>query len=132
MDELEKQMYYGAAPVSIKKAKQLRLKLTLSEEILWEKLRGKQICNVRFRRQHPIESFIVDFYCHAAKLVIEIDGKIHLKQQDYDTFRTKEIEKYNICVLRFSNDEVQHNIDNVIQRITTNTKQQLEEKKLKQ
>jgi very-short-patch-repair endonuclease len=121
MDELEKGMYYGATPVTLKKAKQLRDHMTPTEKILWEKLKNKQICGVRFRRQHPIETFIVDFYCHAAKLVIEIDGGIHNKTKIYDAMRTEEIEKYDIFVLRYTNEEITANLNRVITDITTHT-----------
>lgn len=127
MDELEKQMYFGATPVTLKKAKQLRSQMTLSEEKLWEHLKGKQICGVRFRRQHPIETFIVDFYCHAAKLAIEIDGKIHLNQSDYDNLRKAEIEKYNIMVIRYTNEEINYCIRKVIDDITSIVKLRLKE-----
>ena len=92
MDELEKNMYYGATPVTLKKAKQLRNRMTLSEQILWEKLKNKQICGVRYRRQHPFETFIVDFYCSKLQLVVEIDGKIHDERVEYDLERTHELQ----------------------------------------
>ena len=87
-EELNKSMYYGATPATFQKARQLRNKTTTAEQLLWERFKGKQICDVRFRRQHPFSEFIVDFYCHAAKLIIEIDGKIHLKSKEYDKERT--------------------------------------------
>ncbi len=111
-------MYFGATAVTLKKARQLRSRMTPSEVIIWEKLKNKQICGVRFRRQHPIEIFIVDFYCHAAKLVVEIDGKIHLATKDYDNERTKEINKYNILILRYTNDEITNNLNKIIKEIT--------------
>lgn len=82
MEELEKDMYFGATPQTLKKAKLLRNKMTEAETILWEKLKGKQVHGLRFRRQHPINIYIVDFYCHSQKLVIELDGGIHKKQVD--------------------------------------------------
>jgi very-short-patch-repair endonuclease len=85
--------------------------------MLWSRLRGKQIYGLRFRRQHPIDIFIADFYCHAARLVIEVDGNIHLGQNEYDSGRDSEIEKYNLKVIRFTNDEVRCNIDLVIKKI---------------
>jgi len=70
-------MYYNAKPSIIGAARLLREKMTRSEEILWERLNRKQIQGLRFRRQHPIDIFIADFYCHRIRLVIEIDGEIH-------------------------------------------------------
>ncbi len=122
-------MYYGAAPVTFQKARQLRNKTTTAEQLLWEKVKGKQICNARFRRQHPISKFIVDFYCHAAKLIIEIDGKIHLKSKEYDKERTDILRSYNLEVIRFSNMEIETNIEKVLKKITLKVKTCIENKR---
>jgi len=119
-------MYYGATPSTFQKARQLRNKLTAEEDILWNRLKNKQICNVRFRRQHPINTFIVDFYCHTAKLVIELDGKIHLRTKEYDKERTHIINQFEIEVIRFSNDEINTNINKIIKQITEKIKSRLE------
>jgi very-short-patch-repair endonuclease len=82
--------------------------MTLAELVLWERLKNRNLFKVKFRRQHPINRFIVDFYCHECKLVIEIDGDIHL-EKDYkenDSYRDQEIERFGIKILRFSNDQV--------------------------
>jgi len=115
-------MYYGATASTFEKARQLRSKMTPQETQLWEKLKGKQICNVRFRRQHPICNYIVDFYCHAAKLVIELDGKIHLARKEGDRERTKEINDLGLLVIRFRNEEVKKDIDNVVVKIKNKVK----------
>lgn len=119
-------MYYGATPNILGKAKVLRKNLTHSEKMLWERLRRKQIMNLRFREQHPIDIFIVDFYCHAARLVVELDGEIHLQKKEYDEGRSAEMEKYYIKVIRFSNEEVEKDIENVIKKITSEVKERLE------
>jgi len=82
-------------------------------------LKNRQVFNARFRRQHPIGIFIVDFYCHEFKLAIEIDGEIHLEKEviDYDDGRTHDIEKLGVRILRFTNDQVYNNIDVVLQEI---------------
>ena len=67
-----------AYPFVQQNAKELRQSLTPAERILWERLRDRRLSSLKFRRQHPIGAFIVDFYCPAARLVIEIDGGIHL------------------------------------------------------
>ena len=108
----------GLPPITLQKARQLRNHLTNEEELLWERLKNKQICKVRFRRQHPIGQFIVDFYCHSAKLVIEIDGKIHLQRQKYDIERTQTLEELGLKVIRFSNSEINSKIDFVIKQIS--------------
>ena len=110
-------MYYGATPQTFKKAKMLRKNMTNAESILWEKLKGKQILGLRFRVQHPVNIYIVDFYCHSAKLVVELDGGIHKSQKEYDYERTKDLEMYGLKVIRFFNSEVEKDIDNVINKI---------------
>jgi len=118
-EELNKSMYYGAVPATFQKARQLRNKMTSAEKLLWDKLKGKQIAGVKFRRQHPINKYIVDFYCHAAKMVIELDGKIHLKSKEHDKERTEKLKELNIKIIRFSNNEVEKNIEEVLKQITT-------------
>jgi len=82
--------------------------MTRAEKILWSKLRKKQIDGVIFRRQHPIDIFIVDFYCHKHQLVIEVDGGIHNLPgvSERDEGRTYELEKWGLKVIRFTNEEV--------------------------
>jgi very-short-patch-repair endonuclease len=117
MKEIEKSMYYGAKPITIVAAKILRDNLTTCEKLLWERVKQKQICGLRFRRQHPIDFFIADFYCHEAKLVIELYGEIHNQQKEYDDGRSAEMEKYSIKVIRFTNSEIENNIEEVIRKI---------------
>jgi len=114
MHELEKSMYFKAKAETIQAAKLLRENMTEYESILWERLKGKQIDGFRFRRQHPIDFFIADFYCHQARLVVEIDGGIHEKKKEYDEGRTAEMEKFGIKVIRFSNDQIISNLDYVV------------------
>jgi very-short-patch-repair endonuclease len=122
MGELEKSMYYGATPETFRVAKILRDNMTTCEKLLWEKLKQKQICGLRFRRQHPIVFFITDFYCHEARLVIEIDGDIHSQQREYDDGRSAEMEKFSIKVIRFTNSEIENNINYVIKVIEDEAK----------
>ena len=117
MKELDKNMCFGAKHDVMELAKSLRNTLTYLERLLREKLKGKQICGLRFRRQHPISFFIVDFYCHEARLVIEVDGEIHVDKIDYDDGRSAEMEKFGIKVIRFTNLEVENIIEKVIKRI---------------
>ncbi len=130
MEELDKLMYYGAKPPIFERANVLRNKMTPAEQLLWERIKGKKICGVRFRRQHPIDIFIVDFYCHPALLVIEIDGKIHLQQKEYDEGRTAEIKKFDIEVIRFTNHEVESDIERVIEIISKKVEHRLKNKPL--
>ena len=84
MRESDKNMYFRAKPDIFKNARLLRKNMTHSKRLLWEKLNKKQLLGLRFRRQHPIDIFIADFYCHEVRVVIEIDGPIHDNQVEYD------------------------------------------------
>lgn len=98
------------------KSQELSKNQTEAESILWEAIRKKAL-DVKFRRQHIIGSNIVDFVCLDHKLVIEVDGKIHLEQKEYDDARTKELESIGFTVIRFTNEEVLNDIENVIGKI---------------
>lgn len=112
-------MFYNAKPHIFEKAKGLRKNMTDSELELWEQLRGKKMLGLRFRPQHPIDIFIADFYCHPIKLVIEIDGEIHIskEQKEYDIGRTAELNYWGIEVIRFTNDEIKKDINSVLKKI---------------
>ena len=112
-------MFYGANAGTLRTAGILRKNMTKAELILWDKLRDKEIFKSKFRRQHPIDIFIVDFYCHEYKLVIEIDGEIHNNEEnsEYDNNRMAELQKLGIIVLRFTNDQVIYKLNEVILRI---------------
>ena len=109
-------MFYGANSSTKRTAAMLRRNMTLAELILWKKLKDRKIFNTKFRKQHPISFFIVDFYCHEYKLVVEVDGEIHNEQEliEHDLNRTAELNKYEIEILRFTNDQVIYKIDWVI------------------
>ena len=118
MNNDERTMFYGATAKTFEFATILRKSETAAEKHLWEKLNKKQL-GYKFRRQHPIWIFIADFYCHQLKLVIEVDGGIHLSsdQTEYDIAREEEIEQFDIRVIRFTNEQVLDNIDAVIEEI---------------
>lgn len=97
----------------------LRENMTETEKILWNKLNKNQL-GIRIKSQHPIDIFIVDFYCHAYKLVIEIDGEIHKIQRDYDEGRTADLEKLGLKVIRFKNEDILNNIEKVVETIKAN------------
>ncbi|HRX16102.1 MAG TPA: DUF559 domain-containing protein [Spirochaetota bacterium] len=100
-------------------ARQNRQNLTVSEQKIWSQLRNKQLNGYKFRCQHPISRYILDFYCHKAYLAIEIDGDIHKKRVDYDNYRDKFLESIGITTLRFSVEEVMSNNCTVINKILT-------------
>ncbi len=92
-----------------------------AEKLLWEKIRGKQLNGIKFRRQHSIGCFIVDFYCSEYRLIIEVDGTIHNRTdiKEYDEERTEYIENFGMKVIRFTNEEVLKNIEEVLDKIAT-------------
>jgi very-short-patch-repair endonuclease len=81
----------------------------MAEKMVWEILRNRRFNNYKFRRQHVVEGFILDFYCHELKLGIEIDGSIHIKRKNYDRLRQDIIESENITVIRITNQEIPRN-----------------------
>ncbi len=91
-----------------------------SEKKLWKELQKFRIKGFIFRRQHPIDIFIADFYCHKLRLIIEADGEIHENKEarEYDEGRSADLERYDIKVLRFTNSEILNNIDKVTSTIT--------------
>ncbi|MDE2854012.1 MAG: DUF559 domain-containing protein [Chloroflexota bacterium] len=101
------------------RARNMRKQPTLAERVLWKKLRNKQVKGYRFRRQHTIDRFIVDFYCRQARLVIEVDGAVHGTTEaiEYDHGRQVFLENRGLNVLRFSNAQVINDLDAVLQCI---------------
>jgi len=96
----------------------LRNNATKEENDLWLRLKSKNL-GYKFRRQHGIGNFIIDFYCPLKKLAIEIDGKQHLHNKEHDNERSEYLHNYGIKILRFGNDEVTNSIEKVIDRIKT-------------
>ena len=118
------EFFYGTSPEIFRIASELRKNMTEAEKLVWEKVRKKQILGLRFRRQHPIDKYVVDFYCHSTRLVVEIDGGVHLthENKEYDKVRTMDLENLDLTVIRFSNKQVLENIKEVIDSITSMTK----------
>lgn len=112
----EEGMHAGAKADKFAFAKLLRDTKTPQEKKLWEFLRSKPI-DFKFRRQHPFKYYILDFYCHRAKLVIELDGKQHASNKEYDNDRTLIISDFGLTVIRFDNDEVDNSFLEVKQKI---------------
>ena len=115
-------MHYGAPPSSFGKAKILRARQTKTEGLLWGKLK-KNGLGVKFRRQHPMAGFVVDFYCHKARLVVELDGEYHniTSQKELDREREKVLEGFELKILRFDDNEILNNLDSVIDEIKNET-----------
>jgi very-short-patch-repair endonuclease len=124
-------MFYDAKPIIFERAKAMRENMTQAEKAVWELLKSKNMLGLRFKPQHPINIFIADFYCHLLKLVIEIDGGIHksVDQREYDISREAELEHWGIKVIRFTNEEVENNINkiqNEIERICSERRSELQ------
>ncbi len=106
-------------PLLLAKAREMRKISTTAEKFLWSLLRDRQLQNAKFRRQHPIGNYILDFYCHESRLAVELDGSGHAEseQQELDMQRTEWLNNQGISVIRFWNNEVMENIQGVLQRI---------------
>ena len=101
--------------------KALRGNLTPAEAALWSALKGRQLCNRKFIRQHSIENFIVDFYCPAEKLIVELDGQVHYNHEASlnDHERDKQLSELGFKVIRFENKLVFSNLSGVLSEIAT-------------
>jgi very-short-patch-repair endonuclease len=105
------------------KRKMLRNNMPKAEIILWSKIRNKQLLKLKFRRQYSIGPFVLDFYCPEIRLAIEIDGDSHFQEEEieYDKERQRYIEDKRIKFLRFTNEDVYKNINEVLNDIAKNT-----------
>ena len=106
------------AKEKLQRARELRREMTPAEKILWQELRGNKL-GVHFRRQQVIAGFIVDFYCHKAGLVVELDGDVHEEetQKETDTMRDKVLNEFGLHTVRFRNVEVLTDLSQVVRRI---------------
>ena len=95
-------------------SRKLRLEMTEEEKILWARINNKQLDGLRFRNQHPIGRYVADFYCHEIQLVIEIDGGVHDERKEYDTNRDGWLKAGGYTVLRFRNEEMYNNLDQIL------------------
>ena len=111
--------------IAIVLCRDLRKNPTKAEKILWKALRNRKLLNMKFRRQQPIfhdltgreTFFIADFYCHEKNLIIELDGTIHNFKIKQDKERTEILNSLGLRIIRFSNNEVENNLNNVIKKI---------------
>lgn len=113
-------LFEGALPAVFENAKHLRNNMTAAELVLWMHLRAG-IGGCKFRRQHPVGMYIADFYCHKAKLVVEVDGSIHNTEAVKHNDQAKETYLINngFNLLRFKNQEIMTKIEEVLTKITT-------------
>ena len=104
-------------PDKVVRAKELRREMTPEESLVWERVRANRLNGLRFRRQQVIDGFIADFYCHAAALVVEIDGPVHEDRAGYDAGRDRVFKARGLRVLRITNEEVRTDLDGVVRKI---------------
>ena len=101
-------------PIRTERARELRQQASTPERLMWG---GRRLDGIKFRRQHPIGPYVADFYCAAAKLVIELDGDSHIGRADADERRQRFIEDQGFMVIRFSNEDVLRTPDAVAETI---------------
>jgi len=111
-------------PAKVQRAKELRRQMTKEERILWQRLRGNRLHGLHFRRQQIIDGFIVDFYCHAAGLVVEVDGEVHQQQAAYDAERDRILSARGLRIVRIKNEEVTQNLLGVLSHIAAHAGEQ--------
>ncbi len=112
-------LHLGAKGNTFSKAMSLRDESTKAEIKLWNALRDNRLNGYKFRRQHPIKNYIADFYCHEARLIVEVDGEIHNIEsvKEHDEGRTVELGEFDVNVIRFSNEEILNSLENVLFQI---------------
>jgi very-short-patch-repair endonuclease len=96
------------------RSRALRKAMTVPERLLWGRLRGGRLAGLKFRRQHPIEPYIADFYCHEHRLVIEVDGQSHQGQAAHDEQRERFLRQQGLRVVRFANDDILNDLEAVL------------------
>ena len=101
----------------LEQARELRRQMTWEENALWQHLRANRLQGLHFRRQQVIDGFIVDFYCHAAGLVVEVDGQVHEGQAEYDLERDRVLCARGLRIVRVRNEEIWGDLDGVLARI---------------
>jgi len=122
MENYGEDLFKGANAKLFEFSKALRKAQTEAEDIIWQELRNRKLLGFKFRRQHPLNKYIADFYCYEAKLVIEIDGGIHnqLENREYDKNRSHELQRIGIEVIRFTNEQINCNLNEVLMAIKGN------------
>lgn len=104
-------------PTTLQRARDLRTFMSPYERTLWTLLKNRQINGLKFRRQHPIDPYVVDFYCADARLVIELDGDSHQERRGYDAQRTAYLTDKGYRVIRFTNEQIKNACEDVVSAI---------------
>ena len=112
-------LHLNAGEEVFRKAKELKHPMTEAERLLWDKIRNRKLHGLKFRRQHPLHYYIADFYCHEKRLVIEVDGGIHLDAEvmEHDENRSAELDRLGITVIRFTNDQIFNQLEQALEKI---------------
>lgn len=123
-------MHGGAIKPLYQRARELRKNATYAEQVLWGYLKTKPF-GLKFRRQHPYSIYILDFYCHSLKLIIEVDGSIHKLKEviDNDEERQRNLEKDGLKVVRFKNEELFHTPEKVFEQLNMLLQNIIDDKK---
>jgi very-short-patch-repair endonuclease len=118
-DSYNDNLHKGSIGKLFEYARDLRKNETSAEDLLWRNLRNRRLDGLKFRRQHPLDKFIADFYCHEKRLVIEVDGSVHDSRdaKEGDDGRTFELKELGITVIRFRNEEVLNDMSLVLKMI---------------
>jgi very-short-patch-repair endonuclease len=114
---MKRRKCYGDSHIKFRQAGRFRQEMTISEQILWSKLRGNRLMDLHFRRQHVIRGYIVDFYCHEAKWAVEVDGSVHEFQKESDQIRDSVLFANGLFVLYLSTTIVENNLEEAIRTI---------------
>ena len=112
-------LHLNAGEDVFRKAHELKHPMTDAEKLLWDKIRNRKLYGLKFRRQHPLHYYIADFYCHEKRLIVEVDGGIHLHAEvkEHDENRSAELERLGITVIRFTNDQIFEQLEQVLEEI---------------
>ncbi len=98
-------------------ARELRVSQTPAEQTLWRCLRRRELGARKWRRQHPVGPYIVDFYCAELRLVVELDGNIHVGREEHDSTRQRQLEMHGLKVIRFTNVDLRENLEGVLETL---------------
>jgi very-short-patch-repair endonuclease len=104
-------------PRKLARVKELRQGMTKTEQILWDYLRCNRLNDLHFRRQQVIDGYIVDFYCHSARLIVEVDGEVHEYQKEEDQKRDLILQEKGLKILRIKNEQVRSDLQGVLNKI---------------
>ena len=107
----------------LERAKKLRREMTPAEKILWKELRTNKLKGLHFRRQQIVHGYFADFYCHQHELIVELDGRIHELQKEYDAEREEYLVALGFRIIRFANEDITRNLKGVLQKIVEECKE---------